>query len=161
MSLFKGKFGEVKIMQYLLSKGYAVYTPIIDTGIDFIIEPPAPAHHKFIGLQVKTSSYQEVSDWWMWSISKDDTRKGSPFFYILCFDNVDKLPEKIRAKADNGVLCFILPYDTIDKMLTQRSKAWVTKGEFSLSINRQSFESGRSEWLKALYPYLNNWDLLK
>jgi hypothetical protein len=159
--LFKGKFGEIKVILHLLSKGYMVYTPIIDTGIDFVIEPPRPVHHRFIGVQVKTSTYQKASDWWMWTIYKDDTWKGGPFFYILSFEDINELPEKIRKKAENGVLCFVLPYDTVDKMITDRSKAWVKKGEFCLSINRKSFESGGSRWLKDLYPYLNKWDLLK
>ena len=134
---------------------------LIDTGLDFVVEPPEPAKSSYIGVQVKTSSYQKVSDWWLWSIYKDDSRKGSSFFYILCLEDIGQLPEKFRLKADGGVLCFIIPYDVLDKIITKRSKAWIKKGEFCLSINRKSFETGRSEWLKILYPYLNNWAILK
>ncbi|MEM2970912.1 MAG: hypothetical protein QW270_00605 [Candidatus Bathyarchaeia archaeon] len=158
MSQFKGKYGELKVILYLLNKGYTVYTPIIDTGIDFVVEPPSS--HKYIGLQVRTSSYQKENDWWTWSIYKDDWRKGSPFFYILAFGDIDKLPKEVRVKIDENIFAFIIPYEVLDKILTNRSERWVQKGDYTLFINRQSFETGRSEWLETLCPYLNKWSLL-
>jgi hypothetical protein len=147
-------------MLHLLSKGYSVYTPTIDTGLDFVVEPPALGQNKFIGIQVKTSYYQSLSDWWMWSIYRDDYRQNHPFFYVLFFEDIDKLPMQFQQKSENGILCFIIPYAKLDKLLTKRSAAWAKKGEFGLSINRQSFENGRSGWLNDLSPYLNNWKLL-
>jgi hypothetical protein len=94
MSLFKGKSGEVKLMLYLLGKEYSVYTPTIDSGIDFVIEPSKPINHNFIGIQVKTSSYQKGSGWWCWSIYRDSARINYPFFYVLFFEDIDKLPKK-------------------------------------------------------------------
>ena len=161
MSLAKGKFAEVLVFRHLLGKGYQVYIPIVDTGVDFIVEPPEPKQNKFIGIQVKTSSYQPKSGWWLWSVYRDERREGSPFFYVLCLENIDVLPKRIRAKSEDGVLCFIIPYKELDKQLMKRSEAWTKKGEFSLSINKQSFETGRSKWLEFLEPYLNNWDMLQ
>jgi len=160
MSLFKGKYGEQKVVLHLLDKGYTVYTPIIDTGIDFVVEPPTDKH-KYIGLQVRTSSYQKENDWWTWSIYRDKWRKGSSFYYVLVFEDIDKLPKEVRSKADKGMVAFIIPYRTLDQMLVKRSKRWVKKDDYTLSINRQSFETGLSKWLKALIPYLNKWSLLK
>jgi len=161
VSVVKGKFAEVSVFKHLLGKRYHVYIPIVDTGVDFVVEPPEPKQHNFIGIQVKTSSYQPKSDWWLWSIYRDKRREGSPFFYVLCFEDIGEMPERIRAKSEDGVLCFIIPYKELDKQLLKRSKAWINKGEFSLSINKQSFETGRSKWLEFLEPYLNNWDILE
>lgn len=160
-SVMKGKFAEVRVFRHLLGKGYEVYIPIVDTGVDFVIEPPEPGQHKFVGIQVKTSKYQRSSEWWSWSVYKDDRRKNSAFFYVLCFDDIDKLPENIRNLRDGDLLCFIVPYTELDKELSAQSNAWTNKGEFNIFINRQSLETGRSKWLSFLKTYLNDWDVLK
>ena len=161
MSLVKGKFAEVLVFRHLLGKGYQVYIPIVDTGVDFVVEPPKSRQHKFIGIQVKTSSYQPKSGWWLWSVYRDERRKSSPFFYVLCLEDIDELPEQIRAKSEDGLLCFVVPYKEMDKRLKERSDAWIKKGEYSLSINKKSFKTKQSKWLQFLRPYLNNWDILE
>jgi len=160
MSVFKGKFAEVLVFRHLLGKEYAVYTPVVVVGVDFIVEPPEPKQHKFVGIQVKTSSYQPKSDWWSWNITRDDRRKSSPFFYVLCFEDIDELPKQIRERSEDKALCFVVPYEVLDKQIMTRSKAWIEKGEYGLSVNRKSFRTRRSKWLKFLMPYLNNWDIL-
>ncbi len=160
-SVIKGKFAEVQVFRHLLGKKYEVYIPIVDTGVDFIIEPPEPKVHNYVGIQVKLSRYQPSSGWWQWSIYRDDRRKNSAFFYVLCLDDLDKLPRYMHEKAEGGLLCFVVPYSLLDSEISRTSKQWSNKGEFFISIDKQSFEKGSSKWLKFLHPYLNNWGILK
>jgi hypothetical protein len=160
-SLIKGKFAEVQVFRHLLGRKHEVYIPIVDTGVDFIIEPTNKSNHKFIGIQVKMSRYQPSSDWWQWSVYKDDRRKNSSFFYVMCFDDIDQLPKQLQIKAENGLLAFVVPYDKLENEIVKSSSTWQRTGTFSISIDKVSFETGRSKWLKFLQPYLNNWNILK
>lgn len=160
-SVIKGKFAEVQVFRSLLGKKYEVYLPIVDTGVDFIIEPPEPKEHKYIGIQVRLSKYQPSSDWWQWAVYRDDRRKNSAFFYVLCFDDIVELPKYTQEKAEGDLLCFVVPYSLLESEISKTSKRWFTSGEFFISIGKQQFESGNSKWLRILQPYLNNWSILK
>jgi hypothetical protein len=160
-SIIKGKYAEVKVFKHLLDKRYEVYIPIVDTGVDFIVEPPEPLEHKFIGIQVKLSKYQPSAWWWEWSVSRDMRREKSAFFYVLCFDDLDKLPKYMQDKVENNLLCYVVPYSVLDTEISKTSRAWTRNGYFSLTINRQSFETRKSKWVLFLEPYVNNWSILK
>lgn len=155
MSIFQSKSAEMLVSKHLLGKEYAVYIPLADVGVDLVVEPPEPKQHKFIGIQVKTSSYQPKSDWWSWNITRDDRRKSTPFFYVLCFEDIDELPDQIRGKREDNVLCAVVPYEELVSFIkrTPRNK-WVENGNFNLCAKKKGV------WLEFLIPYLNNWDIL-
>jgi len=155
MSIFQSKSAEMLVSKHLLGKKYAVYIPLADVGVDLIVEPPEPKRHKFIGIQVKTSSYQRKPDWWAWIITKDDRRKNSSFFYVLCFEDINELPNQIRDKREGDVLCAVIPYEELVSFIKGRPRnKWIENGNFNLCAKKKGVV------LEFLMPYLNNWDIL-
>lgn len=57
-----GRSAEMRVKRILLDRGFTIYEPEIDVGVDFVVEPPVNKPHRFLAIQVRTSKYQEKSD---------------------------------------------------------------------------------------------------
>jgi hypothetical protein len=107
----KGKLGELKGLGALLSYGYAVYTPVVDTGIDCLVDV-GKGNYKEI--QVK---YSQERGLFQVKASRFQTRDS---YYIMC-----NTPETY----------WVIPSKVFSKMAAH------TTGYLRLQIGREGSES--------------------
>lgn len=103
-----GMLGELEVIEHYKRKGYEIYTPIRDNGIDLIMEK----NNVFLQLQIKTSLYQRKKYFWF-DIYKSKMRYGKNIFYVFVCKCLDR--RKFMGKKENFLILNSLD---LKKMLT-------------------------------------------
>lgn len=145
----RGKSGELLVAGELLSRGYDVFVPFVDCGIDIV----ALVENRFVQIQVKQSKlYQrggKPTHYWQ-SLKKKtfDSNKGVNVFYIFV----------LRRGAEINYL--IVPSLWIDENIAKFSMD--KKGKIQLyfsQIRNGKIKEERKSGLD-MTNFLNNWDIL-
>lgn len=155
-----GKIGEMAFAMALVRRGFNVFSPIVDAGIDLVAErvtgsqPPFQA--KYLGFQVKTSRYQPKSDWWYWTVTRYNYRLGADNFYALVLEDEEKLPPEVP-EAKDDVCVLIVPSKEIWEHAEQSSKSWQRGDDYAISVEPHYFlNRDKYTWSK----FLNAWNHL-
>lgn len=145
----RGKSGELVVAGELLSRGYDVFIPFVDCGVDLV----ALVENRFVQIQVKQSKlYQrggKPTHYWQ-SLKKKtfDSNKGVNVFYIFV----------LRRGAEINYL--IVPSLWIDENIAKFSMD--KKGKIQLyfsQIRNGKIKEERKSGLD-MTNFLNNWDIL-
>jgi len=146
----RGKSGEMLVAGELLARGYDVFIPLVDAGIDLV----AIIEKRIVLIQVKQSKlYQrrgKFTHYWQTLNKKSfDENKGKNVFYIFV----------LKHGAEINYL--IVPSLWLDK---NSEKFDLVKGErwqlyFSPIKDGKIMEVRRSDL--DMTPFLNNWDISK
>lgn len=145
----RGKSGELLVAGELLSRGYDVFIPFVDCGIDLV----ALVNNRFVQIQVKQSKLYhrggKPTHYWQ-SLKKKifDSNKGANVFYMFV----------LRRGAEINYL--IVP------------SLWIAENiaEFSIDKNERiqlyfsQIKNGKIKEVRKsrldMTPFLNNWDVL-
>jgi len=146
----RGKSGELLVAGELLSRGYNVFIPFVDAGIDLV----ALIDKRYVSIQVKQSKlYQrrgKFTHYWQ-SLNKKsfDQNKGKDVFYIFVL------------KHGTEINYLIVPSLWIDE---NSEKFDLVKGErwqlYFTPIKDGKIREVRKSGLDVTL-FLNNWDTLK
>jgi hypothetical protein len=152
--------GEMAFAMALVRRGFNVFSPIVDAGIDLVAERVSgdqpPFHAEYLSFQVRTSTHQPKDDWWYWTISQDSFRLGENVFYALVLQNEEELPQRVRQTRED-IYVLIIPTKEIWEHVV-RLESWQNGGDYGISVEPHYFENKHSnKWVK----YLNAWGLLQ
>jgi len=146
----RGKSGELLVAGELLSRGYDVFIPFVDCGIDLV----ALVENRFVQIQVKQSKlYQrggKPTHYWQ-SLKKKtfDSNKGVNVFYIFV----------LRCGAEINYL--IVPSLWIDENIT---KFDIDKSE-RIQLYFSQIKNGKIKEVRKsgldMTTFLNNWEILR
>ena len=161
-----GKEGEFKVIGELLKRGFDVYLPVVDTGIDCIIKTKSG----FKEIQIKTRSKVSGGNSRLHFTVKEFTPR--PNFYIVCYYTHEPntfwiIPSRVFKENSNYLkkakrFCLVLgeedsrmrkklqPYRNSFFRLKENSENEKTR----ISRRKKRKISGKSGWqrLKELYP---------
>ena len=143
----KGKAGELQVAAELLTRGYNVFVPFVDTGIDLV----AKVNRKFVSIQVKESRFYPSQKVYWQEIRKKpfDRNKGEDVFYV-----------------------FVLRHGVEINYLVVPS-LWIEKHaeEFYFDVKNQKWyfyfklEDGKALEVRKsgldMTPFLNQWNILE
>ena len=143
----RGKAGELQVAGELLRRGYDVFVPFVDAGIDLV----AKVDERFVSVQVKESKFYPSRRRYWQEIRKKpfDRNKGKDVFYVFV----------LRRGAEINYL--VVP------------SLWIEKhaDEFHFDVKNQKWrfffklEDGKAIEVRKsqlnLTPFLNNWEQFK
>lgn len=144
----------------LVRRGFNVFSPIVDAGIDLVAEKVSgnqpPFRAKYFGFQVRTSTYQAKEDWWFWTISHDNFRQGEHIFYALVLEDQERLPQGIPNRGEDIQVLIIPTKELWEHAVSLRS--WQSGGDYGISVEPHYFLGDHSnKWLK----FFNAWSQLQ
>lgn len=146
----RGKSGELLVAGELLGRGYDVFVPFVDAGIDLV----AMVGKRFVQIQVKQSKLYhrrgKPTHYWQTLKKKTfDKNKGKDVFYVFV----------LKHEAETNYL--IVPSLWIDE---NADKFDLVKGErwqlYFTPIKDGKIREVRKSGLD-MTPFLNNWNILK
>jgi len=143
----KGKAGELLVANELLRRGFDVYLPLVDTGIDII----CLIDRKPIFIQVKESREYPIKRgkryWQRISENSLNKNKADNMFYVFVL--------KSEREVNYLVLPSMLLYSIRDKLDKKAGLFWLY-----FDIKEGKVVEGRKSHLD-LTKYLNNFDQIK
>ena len=151
----RGKSAELMVAGELLERGYDVFIPFVDCGVDLA----AKVGERFVQLQIKKSKLHvkpRLSYYWQVLYMKPFTNnKGPNIYYVFLL------------KRETEINCVVLPSlwieENVDKLL--RFEAKRERWHFFFSpIKDGKVKLARSGSLKGgadVTPFLNNWNQLE
>jgi len=151
----RGKSAELLVAGELLERGYDVFIPFVDCGIDLV----AKVGERFVSLQVKKSKLYvkpRLSYYWQVLYKKPFmSNKGPDIYYVFLL--------KRGAEANYVILPSLWIEENVDKLL--RFELQRERWHFFFSpIKDGKVKLARSGALKGgvdLTSFLNNWDVLE
>ena len=155
-----GKRGEITFISALLRRGFAVFTPVVDVGIDVVAEKFAPMKRpKYFAFQVKTSTFQKSGSWF-WYIEKEKFRCSNTNFNVFVFEDTHLFPPQVP-KDSEGFYALIIPSKKIEKEASKCSNRWKRGEDYNITVTpnmlRNTAKWQRYKWMR----YFNDWKQLQ
>ena len=112
-----GHIGELDFINFLKKKGYEIYLPLKDRGIDFV----GVKNNNLLQIQVKTSIYQKESYFWF-DLYGEKMHYSKNTYYVFVCKTLTK--KTFMGKKENY---FIVPSLTIKK--------WIKGNKLAIKAN--------------------------
>lgn len=151
-----GKRGEQKFITALMERGFSVFVPVVDVGIDVIAEAPFTKQPpRYFAFQVKTSTLSKKSNSWYWYVDVEGFRYSKMVYYIFVFDDTQNIPPTTKNR-DSNFNALIISSPDLQREFRKQGR-WRNGHEGNISITPSSLANGRTKWMK----YLNQWASIK
>jgi hypothetical protein len=144
----KGRIGELRVAGELMSKGYLVFLPSVDEGLDIIVWNRA--EKLLIPVQVRLSNYHIKYDGWG--------------YYYIAQEEVEDLPKKLFVfilQHDEEFRYVIMPAESIKEQANKGLLAKDSSGEirmwFAEEDNGELFHWESKKRKLNIKEYLNAW----